>query len=231
MIYRLLRTKPAVLILLLACLGITSARAAAVPCPQADVSVISSADEDVPDCDVCAAASTVFSFFRQLGLHKTVPLVVSIVASMPEEMGTAMLGCFTPSNNRISILSFEVAKSRGPWFGRPIDRSLYRSLAAHEIAHALAWCNTSNGPLGVRAREYVAYAVQFQTMDSDLRQAILADTPGTGFETEREISDTHFYLAPSRFGADAYRHYTRPEDGPRFLREILRGGALPVLDD
>jgi len=229
MIYRLFRTKPAALILFLACLGMTSARAAAVPCPQADVSVISSADEDVPD--VCAAASTVFSFFRQLGLYKTVPLVVSIVASMPEEMGTAMLGCFTPSNNRISILSFEVAKSRGPWFGRPIDRALYRSLAAHEIAHALAWCNTSNGPLGVRAREYVAYAVQFQTMDSDLRQAILADTPGTGFESEREISDTYFYLAPSRFGADAYRHYARPENGPRFLREILRGGALPVLDD
>lgn len=229
MSYRLLPTRLAVLILFLACLGTTSARTTPIACPQLDVSVISSADEDVPD--VCAAASTVFSFFRQLGLHTTVPLVVSIVASMPDEMGAAMLGCFTANNNRISIVTFEVAKSRGPWFGRPIDRALYRSLAAHELAHALAWCNTSNGPLSVRAREYVAYAVQFQTMDSDLRQAILADTPVSGFETEQEISDTYFYLAPSRFGVDAYRHYIRPENGPRYLREILRGAALPVLDD
>lgn len=229
MIYRLLRTQPVLLTLFLACLATTSAHAAHVGCPRADISVIGATEEDAHD--VCVAAYQVFSLFRQLGLHNTTSLVVSTVASMPDEMGSPILGCFLPESRSIRLLAFEAAKNRGTWFGRPIDRALYRSLVAHEIAHALAWCNTSNGPLSVRAREYVAYAVMFQTMDSDLRDAILADTPGPGFESEREISDTYFYLAPSRFGVDAYRHYIRPESGLRFLREILRGSALPALED
>jgi hypothetical protein len=212
-----------------ACFGFTSAQAARLDCPQVSVTVYSPVARDAQD--VCAAALPVFTFFREAGLDKEVRLAVSVVDSLPEYLGPAVLGCFIPHDGLTLILTFGSAKARGPWFGRSMDRTLYRSLAAHEIAHALAWCNTANGPLSVRGREYVAYAVMFKTMDPHHREAILAQTPGPGFESEREISDTYFYLAPSRFGVDAYRHYLRPENGSRFLREILRGAALPLVDD
>jgi hypothetical protein len=228
----LLRTRLAVgwgVALCVACFALTPAHAAPLDCPQISVTVFSPVAQDARD--VCAAALSVFTLFREVGLDKSVPLAVSVVASLPEYLGPAVLGCFTPADRRTRILTFESAKARGPWFGRPLDRPLYRSLAAHEIAHALAWCNTSDGPLSVRGREYVAYAVMFKTMEPRHREAILAQTPGPGFESESEISDTFFYLAPSRFGVDAYRHYLRPENGSRFLREIMRGAALPLVDD
>jgi hypothetical protein len=212
-----------------ACFGFTPAQAAALECPLVGVAVFSPVVQDAQD--VCAAALPVFMLFRAAGLDKAVPLVVSVLASLPEYLGPAVLGCFTPGDRRIRVLTFESAKARGTWFGRRMDRTFYRSLVAHEIAHALAWCNTSDGLLSVRGREYVAYAVMFETMDPELREAILEQTPGPGFESEREISDIYFYLAPSRFGVDAYRHYLRPENGSRFLREIMRGAALPILDD
>lgn len=204
-------------------------RAAPIECPQVSVSVSSAAVQDA--IDVCAAAGPVFAFFRELGHAKATPLAVSVVVSLPEDPGSTMLGCYTPASRSIRMLTFEAARGRGAWFGRPFDRSLYRSLAAHEVAHALAWCDTSDDPLSVRAREYVAYVVMFHTMEPEHRQAILAAHPERGFESEREISDIFFYLAPSQFGVNAYRHYLRPENGPRFLREVLRGAALPASED
>ena len=224
-----LRIQPALLTLLTACLVTTQAHSTHVGCSEAEVSVISATAEDTDD--VCEAATRVFSFFRQMGLHKTVPLVVSTVARMVDETGYEILGDFAPDTRSIRMLTFDAAKRRGSWLGRPVDRMLYRSLAAHEIAHALAWCNTSIGPLSVRAREYVAYAVTFETMELALREAILAEMPGPGFEREREISDTYYLLAPARFGVGAYRHYIRPENGHRFLREILRGSALMLTNE
>jgi hypothetical protein len=212
-----------------ACFGLTPAHAAPLDCPHVSVTVFSPVAQDAQD--VCAAALPVFTLFREAGLDKAIPLAVSVVASLPESLGPAVLGCFTPDDRHTRILTFESARARGTWFDRPMDRTLYRSLVAHEIAHALAWCNTVDGPLSVRGREYVAYAVMFQTMDPHHREAILAQTPGKGFGSEWEISDTYLYLAPSRFGVDAYRHYLRPENGSRFLREIMRGAALPRVDD
>jgi hypothetical protein len=212
-----------------ACFGAAAVDGAPVECPQASVRVAAAVAQDA--LDVCAAAGPVFTFFREAGLDRTIQISVSVVAGMPEDLGPAVLGCFTPDDQRTLLLTFESAKARGSWLGRTMDRALYRSLAAHEIAHALAWCNTADGPLSVRAREYVAYVAMFETMDPRLRQAILAQTPGSGFDDDRDISDLHFYLAPSSFGADVYRHYLRPENGRRFLREVLRGAALPPLEE
>jgi len=112
-----------------------------------------------------------------------------------------------------------------------MDRSLYRSLAAHEIAHALALESAVQPPLSVRGSEYVAYVAMFATMSPTHRDAILAATPESKFERESQISDSYFYLAPLEFGVSAYRHFLRPEVGAPFLLAILRGKSLPAGED
>lgn len=218
----------------LAAFALLPARAATLDCAPLPVSVTAPQAEDARE--VCAAAKPVIEFFRELGVEVTEPVPVQVLSGLPPEFGAAMLGCFTPDSRQVRMLTFDAARQRGTWFGRAVDRSLYRSLAAHELAHALAWCQAPQRPLSVRAREYVAYVVMFATMEAALREAILAQMPGTadgvdGRGGDALLSDLHFYLAPSQFGVDAYRHYLRPENGPRFLREVLRGAALPARDD
>lgn len=197
-------------------------------CRSGDVRVDGGTTEDT--LAVCAAARSVSGFFRNIGLSRTAAITVLLVDRMPSENGDNVLGCFNAADAQVKVLSWRAASDRGRWLGQSIDRTLYHSLVAHEIAHALAWCNAPGNTLSVRASEYVAYVVMFATMESGRREAILADAPGVSFDREGEISDTFYYLAPSRFGVAAYRHYLRPENGARFLRAVLSGAALPAVD-
>jgi hypothetical protein len=198
-------------------------------CQQSDFRIEGGSLHDQDD--VCAAALSASEFFLGLGLKKSVPITVSIVDDMPSGLGTRTLGCFTPADQRIQVLSFSAATARGSWLGRSMDRTLYRSLTVHEVAHALSWCNASHKALSVRAREYVAYVVMFATMSTTHREAILGEVPGTGFEHSAEISETYYRLDPYRFGVEAYTHYLRTDAGPNFLRAALKGDVLPVQDD
>jgi hypothetical protein len=181
--------------------------------------------------DVCAAGLTIAAFFYDMGLPKELSTCVDIADSIPPERGMNALGYFDPETREIHILSFGTASNGGYWLGRSIDRALYRSLAAHEVAHAFTFYNASVKRLSVRAREYVAYVAMFSTMDPNLRQEILADVSGGGFEKEEQISETYYYLAPYHFAVNAYRHYLRPENGAHFFQAVIRGQALLELDD
>lgn len=198
-------------------------------CRQADVRL---ENEGAPETeDVCSAAKEVFEFFRALGLAEAAPITLSIVDEIPAELGVKVLGCFAAKDMHIKLLSRASASALGTWFDRPMDRKLYKSLASHEIAHALTHCNAGRVSLNTRAQEYVAYVATFVTMDPEHREAILAAKPDLGFDTEEQISDTYYHLAPYKFGVAVYRHYLLPGNGNRFLMSILQGKALRDLDD
>ena len=211
-----------------ACVSV-SAASRTCDCQQSEFRVDSDDPQDAGDA--CWAALAVAAFFEELGFTKSVPITVSIVENMPSALGTNALASFTPASRLIQLLSFSAAHARGAWFGRALDRSLYRSMAGHEVAHALAWSNVATDKLSVRAREYVAYVAMFATMDPAHREAILAEVPGDGFADAAEMSEIYYYLDPSRFGVEAYRHYLRPDAGPTFLRAVLKGDELPDQDD
>lgn len=196
-------------------------------CEVTDLKIESKNLEDAQDA--CAAGLDVHAFFRGAGLMKSAPVTLVVVDNMPAEHGDNVMGYFTPENMQIRILSFAASSERGSWFGYPMDRFIYKSLAAHELAHALGWSNTTGGTLSLRAREYVAYVVMFATMEPNHRSAILAEIQGTGFTSDEQISDAYYYFGPLQFGVQAYRHYLRPKNGVRFLRAILRGEVLPVI--
>ena len=68
------------------------------------------------------------------------------------------------------------------------------------------------------------------TMDSEARERVLRQFPGKGFESEREIGLTIYLMDPTRFGAYAYRHFMRPENGASFIEQVLSGRALATED-
>src|SRR5690606_11844739 len=72
---------------------------------------------------------------------------------------------------KILMLPYAEFRKIGAWFGVPTDRDLYRSLAAHEAAHALASANFTVRPPSIQAHEYIAYVTMFSTMEPALPRA------------------------------------------------------------
>lgn len=202
--------------------------AAAVPtegaCPLENLSIVEGEPRDTED--VCEGAKDAVSFFYLQGFHTNPPLELKIVSRLPEEVGPTAVGSYWEKGRRILMLPYAEFRKYQTWFQVDIDRRLYRSLATHEVAHALASCNFAISNPTIQAKEYLAYVAMFTSMEPGLRARILQAIPGSGFASEAKITPIFYMFDPMRFGAEAYRHYMKAENGPRFLREVLAGRAL-----
>jgi hypothetical protein len=193
-------------------------------CPSSPAKVLAELPAD--KADACAGAADAINFFEKLGLKVSEAPSITVSAQIPAEAGPTAAGCFIEDRRRIYIVPYEKFRKLKTWFGVRIDRRMYRSLAAHEAAHALAACNFSIPRPTIQAKEYVAYVAMFATMDPALRATALKARPGTGFTGDERITPLLYMFDPMRFGAESYRHFLRPEVGPSFLRSVLEGRAL-----
>lgn len=190
------------------------------------------ADEPVDHHDICNSAEDALDFFNQLDMGLSHPLVIEIVPNLPDWMSETAVGCYQEEEQKVFVLTFSAFEKREVWFGVPVNRSMYRSLVIHEVAHAVASCNFAIPDPTIHAEEYVAYVAMFAIMNPDFRARILAANPGVGFDSELEINEITYSFNPMRFGVQAYRHYLRREHGDAFLLKALSGNALTssVLD-
>jgi hypothetical protein len=193
-------------------------------CRAARVVVVSASRADA--IDACAGARAAIGFFRSLGLESRRPISIEVLARMPESLGASGAGAFIESERRVMVLSYERFKANGTWFRIPIDRRLYRSVATHEVAHAIASEHFRVAVPTIEAKEYIAYVATFSTMDESQRSQVLAAFPGEGFDDACRMSTTIYLFDPMRFGVEAYRHYLKPGNGNPFLRAVLAGTVL-----
>lgn len=193
-------------------------------CPRAQVRILAAQPEDLRDA--CAGVHAARAFFAAHGIESDAPFVLKITADLPEESSHSAAGSYLAERHRVYMLPYAAFREAKTWFGVPIDRDLYRSLATHEAAHAIAAPNFAVPNPTIQAEEYVAYVAMFATMPAGLRERALAALPGTGFPSEARITEVFYLFDPMRFGAEAYRHYLKPENGPQFLRRVLDGRAL-----
>lgn len=218
------RTTAALLVFLLLAAGLAFANSDLEVCPNSAVSIKSLNEVDIDE--VCGGAEAALSFFERLNLKPSHPLVVEVESVFPSEVSETAVGCFLQEDARIFVLPFPAFEERRNWFNTPIDKSMYRSLETHEVAHAIAYCNFAVSDPSIQAQEYVAYVVMFATMANDLRERILANNSGTGFENEFQINPVFYALDPMTFGIEAYRHYAKARNGDAFLLDVLAGKVL-----
>lgn len=198
--------------------GVTSS------CASSQVTI--KADEPADRQEICDGVEDALRFFGRLGLALTHPLVIEIALDLPDELGDNAVGCYEEERQVVSILTFSSFERRAVWFGVPVSRSTYRSMVAHEVAHAVASCSFQISSPTLHAHEYVAYVAMLATMNPVVRAQILAARQGTGFEDLSEINELTYLFDPMRFGIEAYRHYLREEHGDPFLLKVLAGDAL-----
>jgi hypothetical protein len=194
-------------------------------CPDAEVTVRAAHPADA--ADACLGAYDAVSFFLRLGLVAPgEPLRIEIVPEIPIDEGRTAVGCYLERDRRILMLPYAEFAGHETWFGLPVERAMYRSLATHETAHALADCHFGIPDPTLQAKEYVAYVTMFATMEPGLRTRVLRAIPGEGFASEYRISEVFYLCDPMRFGAEAYRHYLKAGHSDAFLRAVLAGRAL-----
>lgn len=205
--------------------GLGAAEGAPRPCAQPNVVVNAS---DPGDFDTgCLGAAEAARFLAASGLDTRVPIEISFVDVMPETAGGALaVGCYVRSIERIYLLTFDRCRGRRLAHDVEIDRSVHLALVAHEVAHRLVTVHVLPKTLGTIALEYIAYVTMYATMPAAHREQVLRLIPGQGFGSEREINATMYMLDPVYFGAQSWRHYTKPENGRPFLARVLRGEAL-----
>ena len=112
------------------------------------------------------------------------------------------------------------------WFGIPIDRSLYRSLVSHEVAHLVAAYNFKISKPSIQAKEYIAYITQFSTMEPVLRERVLLLFSCEAFEGDWQMATTIYMFDCMSFGVRAYKHFLELANRRDYVQAILNGESL-----
>jgi hypothetical protein len=193
-------------------------------CDTRNVVVRAPDDADVPV--FCDGARDAIVFLASQGLDVTSDVTIEVVPKLSGQVSASAAGCYLESERRVLMLTYAEFEKCGSWFDIPASRRLYRSLVAHEVAHAVAACNFKIPEPSIQAKEYIAYVTMFATMDPALRACVLSKSPGEGYEGDWQMSTTIYLLDPMRFGAQAYRHFLKPGNGRDYLHAILAGRAL-----
>jgi hypothetical protein len=179
----------------------------------------------------CRGVTAAVTFLASLGLDTTAAAELRLVEALPAiQGGAAAYGCKVKAEDRIYVLNLAECRKLPLAPDLPVDSAVHRSLVAHEVGHHVAAANFRMAEPTVVAHEYIAYVTMFATMEPNARERILAQYPGEGFESEREIGLTIYLMDPTRFGAHAYRHFMRPGNGASFVAAILSGRALATED-
>jgi len=175
----------------------------------------------------CEGVQQALLFLARAGLSPPPSTTVEIVPELPGELAGRAVGCYLRETRSIRLLTYEAFEAGGQWFRMKVDRDLYRSVAAHEMAHAVVGCHSEPRLLPVAAHEYVAYVVLFATMEPGLRQRLLAKFPGSGFSSTLQINDINHIANPNQYGVDVWRHYLNRPNRSAWLREVISGQVIP----
>jgi hypothetical protein len=213
-------------IALFSCLLVFTQRAEALElrCRDANVTVHSSDPADAKS--VCDGAADAVGFLAARGLETNGTVEVVIVDRLPEPISPPAFGGYLRSERRAYLLTFSKIAERGTVFNLPLDRTLYRSLAIHEVAHAIAALNFRIENPSIEAEEFIAYTTMFTTLPKTYRDPVLKRFVDDNFANEFQINSLAYLLNPVRFGVLAYKYFMKPENGADFLQQILAGQAL-----
>ena len=174
----------------------------------------------------CEGARDAIVFLESHGLDVSGTIVIEVLTELPALTGSPAAGCYLESEQRVLILVYSEFRKFETLFRVPIDRSLYRSAATHEVAHMVADFNFTIPKPSIQAKEYITYVTMFSAMEPVLREKVLSHFTGKAFEGDWQMSTTVYMLDCMGFGIRAYLHFIKLTDGDEYLHAILNGEAL-----
>ena len=174
----------------------------------------------------CEAARDAIEFLSSQGLDVSGDIAIELLTKLPPVECSSAAGCYIELERRALILVYSEFIKFKTWFDVPIDRTLYRSLVSHEVAHLVADLNFKIPMPSIPAKEYIAYITQFSIMEPLQRERVLSQYPCEAFEGDWEMSTTIYMFDCMGFGVRAYLHFMNLANRREYLQSILNGKTL-----
>ncbi|MDF0595005.1 DUF6639 family protein [Psychromarinibacter halotolerans] len=173
-------------------------------------------------CDVVGAALPVLAACN-LPLSK--PLTIDVVDDLPG----GCVGMYHCGEDRIEILTPEdtaAVRNADTPFRDLDDAAFHDSVIVHELAHALH--DQVPCPLDscIISAEYVAYAMQIRSLTPDAIVAFEARGAVAGPVSREDLTLMMLFMAPHRFSATAWAHFSQRPDGCGYIGQIMSGAIL-----
>jgi hypothetical protein len=195
-----------------------------IRCSGQNVVVRSPVDADA--LIACEGTRDAIEFLASQGLDVPNDVAIEIVMKLPPVVSRSAAGSYLESERRVLILVYSEFRKFKTWFGIPINRSLYRSLVSHEVAHLVADYNFKIPQPSIQAKEYIAYITQLSSMEPALRNRVMSHFQCKAFEGDWQMCTTIYMFDCMGFGLRAYRHFLKLANGCEYLHDILNGKAL-----
>jgi hypothetical protein len=183
----------------------------------------------------CSAARDAELVLSRCGISKSRRLEIAVHSERLTLWGMPIYGAYSVSERAIHITAFGACKEmmgRTPELCELDSAAFYRSVIAHEVAHAILHQTEGGEVLSLVEAEFIAAVVQVAAMQEDFRRAFLARVPMQSMPWSEQFRRSALLFDPITFIANAYRHFSRPGQGCGTIQHILAGGhPFPQEDD
>ncbi len=173
---------------------------------------------------ICKSVARARAILGQCELRQTRPILIRVVNEMADEH-EACGARFDCETDVLTLLPPERL------FDKPATQELYGalspevffdSLIVHELAHA--FLNHSRGEnITAVAHEYLAYALQFASLPEQVRSDFLAEIGEPRPDELVMVNSLVLMIAPTHFGASAYRHFAQQDSPCNFVDRFVEG--------
>lgn len=195
-----------------------------LPCGDEGFSV----EAATPDlhATLCRTASQSMSFLAECRLPRARPIVIQTVDEIAHPLATC-LAAFDCGYDRVRLVLRDdyagLVDADDPYARFPAD-VLVGTLLTHELAHAMIEQNSPGRQVPLVDHEYIAAAMELEQMPPEWRAEIL-DHAGLESGAEGRINIWIYRLEPRRFAANAWLHFSQPENGCDLIGRLVAGDA------
>ena len=215
------------LMLLLLCVPVTSS-SAQERCSDIPVDVVAISAEERRLA--CSAATDALQLLGRCNISLRRPLKVEISSEVRHPFSPPMFGLFDLKQERVLVTreaNIPSLVTGTPYSALP-PREFYKSVVVHEVIHGVMHQNFKRHPTTRAAYEYPAYALQIESLPSDVRNKFLQSIPNSASSNDFVFSDNILLFDPFYFAARAYTHFKASPDRCGYLIALLDGVGTSV---
>ena len=174
---------------------------------------------------ICAALLDARAALQDCGLEQTRPIAVEVTPGISHPIGECLsyFECDFDVIRVIDPAALPEALDPGDAYAVLPPEVLLTSLLTHELVHALVTQSAGDRRIDIVDQEYIAAALELETMAPDWRDALIRAAPVSLPPKDSLIDILIYGMAPRKFATNAWQYFQAEDDGCARVREIVAG--------
>jgi hypothetical protein len=192
----------------------------------ADLLVNVAGGSDVEQAAVCEAAGYAIARLEQCAIAQRRPINIELRDVVRDPFGGRIFGRLDLQRDLVlltSLASLDALVRDTPYQTLALTE-FHRSLAIHEVVHAVMNHNYRRQPTSRAAWEYPAYAIQLESLSAATHESFLVAKAAKAVWDGSLFNDIILGFDPYYFAAMAYHHLSSSGNRCASLHEVLTGG-------